>query len=258
MPASEWSAVDAAPDPRRLLSGLDTLRSEPFFAGCKARMTELLAAMPANRVLDVGCGTGEDAIALAEPAIGIERSVVMCREARSRHPDLALVAGDAAALPIRAAHVDALRADRVLQHLPDAPAALREWRRVLRRNGLLVTFDPDLTTARVDGVDQRVAGVVLNWRRRTRPGAATVHDLAAGLGSAGFVDVRVDECTLYLDDLDRADGIMGIATWGRAAGDAGLLSGDDARDWSESVRGAARAGTLRYRCTYILAAARAG
>jgi SAM-dependent methyltransferase len=258
VPPSEWSAVDAAPDPRRLLTGLDTLRAEPFFAGCKAQMTALLAATPANRVLDVGCGTGEDAIALAKPAIGIERSAVMCREARSRHPDLALVAGDAAALPIRDAHVDALRADRVLQHLPDAPAALREWRRVLGPNGLLVDFDPDLTTARVDGVDERVATVVLDWRRRTRAGAATVHTLAAALPSAGFVDVRVEQYVLDVSDLDRADGIMGLATWGRAAGAAGLLSRDDAQGWSENVRSAARAGTLRYRCTYLLASARAG
>jgi SAM-dependent methyltransferase len=221
-------------------------------------MTALLAATPAKRVLDVGCGTGEDAIALAEPAIGIDRSVVMCREARSRHADLALAAGDATALPIRAAHVDALRADRVLQHLPDAPAALREWRRVLRRRGRLVTFDPDLTTARVDGVDERVATIVLNWRRRTRPGATTVHDLATVLPSAGFVDVRVEPHVFDVSDLDRADGIVGLATWGRAAGEAGLLSRDDAQGWSESVRGAARAGTLRYLCTYLLASARAG
>lgn len=257
MPPSEWSAVDDAPDPRRLLTGLDALRAEPFFAESKARMTAILAATRADRVLDIGCGTGEDAIALAAPAIGIEGSVVMCSEARSRHPNLALVAGDAAALPIRDAQVDAVRADRVLQHLPDAPAALREWRRVLGRNGLLVCFDPDLTTARVDGVDGSTAAIVLGWRSGTRPGASTVHDLAAALRTAGFVEVQVEPLALDLTDLDRADGILGLATWGRAAADAGLLSRDDARRWSNDVRIASRGGTLRYRCTYLLAQANA-
>ena len=91
-----------------------------------------------------------------------------------------------------------------------------------------------------------------------RPGAATVHHLGEALSTAGFVDVRVEALMLDLTDLDRADGIMGLATWGRAAADAGLLSPDDAQDWSTAVRLAARTHTLRYRCTYLLAAAKAG
>ena len=257
MTQSEWSTVDAAADPRRLVSGLDTLRAEPFFAQSKARMAERLAVTPTDRVVDIGCGTGEDAIALDSWAIGIERSVVMCSEARSRHPNLALVAGDAVALPIRDAHADAVRADRVIQHLPDAPAALREWRRVLRLHGRLVCFDPDLATAQVEGVDARAATIVLGWRRATRPGAATVRDLADAIRAAGFVDVRVEPRVLDLTDLGRADGMMGLAGWGDAAADAGLLSGDDARRWSDDVHVASRAGVLRYRCTYLLASASA-
>ncbi len=258
MPDSEWSVVDDAADPRKLVTTLDVLRSEPFFAESKARLDALLAATDAARVLDIGCGTGDDVIALGREPIGIERSVVMCDEARSRHASLAVIAADATALPIRDWQADGVRADRVIQHLPDAPAALSEWRRVLRPNGRLVSFDPDLTTARVDGVDERAARVILNRRAGTRPGATSVHVLANALRAAGFVDVYVEPRVLDLRDLDRADGIMGLATWGRAAADAGALPPGDGRRWSADVRNAARAGTLRYRCTYLLAAATAG
>ena len=121
MPPSDWSVVDAASDPRRLVTGLDALRAEPFFAQSKARLAALLEPARPARILDIGCGTGEDAIALPGTAIGIERSTVMCGEARVRHRNLALIAGDALALPISEDSVDAVRADRVLQHLPDAP-----------------------------------------------------------------------------------------------------------------------------------------
>jgi SAM-dependent methyltransferase len=255
---SEWSAVDTATDPQELLSGLDALRAEPFFAESKARMAALIDRAHATRVLDVGCGTGEDAIALAAPAVGVERSIVMCTEARIRHAALALVAADATALPIRDASADALRADRVLQHLPDAPAALREWRRVLRRDGKAISFDPDLTTATIEGVDDRSAAIIRAWRVTTRPGAATVHALADAFEAAGFRDVDIDARTLELTDLGRAQGIMGLATWGRAAAAAGGLPAGDAERWSDGVHEAWRAGRLRYRCTYLLAAATAG
>jgi SAM-dependent methyltransferase len=258
VPKSEWSAVDAAADPQRLLSGLDALRSEPFFAESKQRMGTLVAGMHAARVLDVGCGTGEDAAGLNPPAVGIERSVVMCREARARHADLELVVADATAIPIRDAHVDAVRADRVLQHLPDVPAALREWRRVLQPGGRLITFDPDLATASVDGVDERAASAVLAWRVTTRPGAATLRTLQPALEASGFVEIHVEPRVLELTDLARADGIMGLATWGQAAADAGVLSPGDAQRWNDDVNTSARAGRLRYRCSYLLASAIAG
>jgi SAM-dependent methyltransferase len=258
VPESDWSAVDAAADPRRLLSGLDALRSEPFFAESKDRMATLVAGMHAARVLDVGCGTGEDAAGLDAPAIGIERSVVMCKEARARHAELELVVADAAAIPIRDAHVDAVRADRVLQHLRGVPAALREWRRVLQPGGLLITFDPDLATASVDGVDEHAASAVLAWRVTTRPGAATLRMLRPALEASGFVEIRVEPWALELTDLGRADGIMGLATWGHAAADAGVLSPGDARRWNDDVHTSARTGTLRYRCSYLLTSATAG
>jgi ubiquinone/menaquinone biosynthesis C-methylase UbiE len=258
VPQSEWSAVDAAVDPRRLLNGLDALRSEPFFAESKQRMGALVADIHAASVLDVGCGTGEDAAGLDPPAIGIERSVVMCKEARARHAELELIVADATAIPIRDAHLDAVRADRVLQHLPDVAAALREWRRVLQPGGRLITFDPDLATATVDGVDERAASTVLAWRVTTRPGAATLRMLQPALEASGFVEIHVEPRVLELTELGRADGIMGLATWGHAAADAGMLSRGDAQRWHEDVDISARVGTLRYRCSYLLASATAG
>jgi SAM-dependent methyltransferase len=256
--ASDWSRVDAADDPLRFLSGLDTLRAEPFFADSKARMAAHLAASGSTRVLDVGCGTGEDAAELTANAIfaiGIERSITMGAEARRRAPALTLTAADAQALPFRDGTTDAVRADRVIQHLPDAPAALREWHRVLSPGGRLLCFDPDLTSASVDGVDQHDAATVLAWRHGTRPGAETVHQLADALGAAGFGAVNVEPLTLDLTDLNRADGIMGLAAWGHNAAAAGELSRPAADRWHHNVHAAAANGTLRYRCTYLLGTA---
>ena len=129
---------------------------------------------------------------------------------------------------------------------------------MLRPAGHLVCFDPDLTTATVDGVDAGSAAIVLEWRHGTRPGAATVHDLAGSLHAAGFSDVHIEAAMLQLADLDRADGMMGLASWGDRAADAGMLSRVDAQHWTDDVRAAARDGSLRYRCSYVLGLARNG
>jgi hypothetical protein len=144
----------------------------------------------------------------------------------------------------------------VLQHLRDGAAALGEWRRVLRRGGMVMSFDPDLTTAGVRGVDPEVATPVLAWRAVTRPGAGVVQALERALATIGFGDIAIERTVLELDSLDRADGIMGLAGWGDLAATAGDISNRDARRWRHDVRRAHAAGTLRYRCTYVLAVGR--
>jgi SAM-dependent methyltransferase len=178
-------------------------------------------------------------------------------EARRRHRGPRFVAADARALPFGAATVSRVRVDRVVQHLDRPHDALTEWRRVLRPGGVLTVFEPDLTTARIDGLDPVSAAAVLRWRTGTRPGAGAVRDLAGALAAAGFADVRVDAVALDLDDLQRADGMMGLPEWGESAGAAGFLAPQDALRWRADAVAAAQRGTLRYSCTYLHGRARA-
>src|SRR5262249_46894831 len=154
------------------------------------------------------------------------------------------------------ASLDGVRVDRVVQHLADAAAAIGEWRRVLRGGGRLVVFEPDLTTARIEGVDPNAARAVCRWRVGARPGARAVRELGAVVAAAGLGDVRVDPAVLDVGDLGRADGIMGIADWGGAAATAGALDAAAGARWRDDVLAAAGRGTLRYVCSYVRARAR--
>jgi SAM-dependent methyltransferase len=257
---SAWSDVDATEQPDRFVIGLDRLRSDQFFAAQKERMHAALDLRAGQRVVDVGCGTGEDTATLARAggaAIGVDRSRYLLGEARRRNPSIAFVIGDARQIPIGSATVDRIWVDRVVQHLADAGTALREWRRLLRPGGVILVFEPDVASARIDGLDARVAESVLAWRIGTRAGAVVVRAFADELGRAGFAGVSVEPARLVLDDLSRADSMMGLPDWGEAAGAAGALDPSDAAGWRAASLAAAERGDLRFSSTYLLVAARA-
>lgn len=98
-----------------------------------------------QRLLDVGCGLGEAALALAPrlgvagAIVGVDASAAMVRAARSRAGatpcPVRFVVGDACAIPEPDGSFDAVRCERTLQWLADPMAAVTEMARVLRPAG---------------------------------------------------------------------------------------------------------------------------
>lgn len=95
-----------------------------------------------QRVLEVGCGAGYDAFALAEAGVeyvGIDLTAANPVRTRDHlalfnlRPSLAQA--DAEQLPFADASFDAVFSNGVLHHTPDLPASLREIARVLRPGG---------------------------------------------------------------------------------------------------------------------------
>src|SRR3954451_8878047 len=109
---------------------------------------DLLAALdlhPGQAVLDAGCGPGTDLAAMAAlvtetgTVIGVDVDESMVAEARRRTAGTRGVEvrhGDAHRLPLDAASVDRVRADRMVQHVADPAVVFAEFRRVLRPGGL--------------------------------------------------------------------------------------------------------------------------
>jgi SAM-dependent methyltransferase len=93
-----------------------------------------------ERVVDVGCGTGDLTEQLAReagvPVVAVDLSPRMADLARAR--GLPAADADIERLPFPDGTFDAVLANRVLYHLPDLDAGLAELARVLRRGGRLV------------------------------------------------------------------------------------------------------------------------
>lgn len=90
-------------------------------------------------VLEAGCGTGmilKELVAHAREATGIDLSGGMLRRASER--GLAVAQADVTCVPFADASFDVVCSFKVLAHVPDREAALRELTRVVRPGGTLL------------------------------------------------------------------------------------------------------------------------
>lgn len=92
---------------------------------------------PGARVLDVGCGPGQDLVWLTEQgfdAVGVDLSLGMLAEARKRGIEVPLIRADMRDLPFRSGSFGGIWASASLLHIPKAEAegVLRELARTVR------------------------------------------------------------------------------------------------------------------------------
>lgn len=119
-----------------------------WYRARRALVTQMLAGElpPAARVIDVGCGTGDNLAALdaaaGGPVVGVELSPYAIRHA-PRSPQGAVRVGVARAehLPFPDACADLVTSMDVIEHLDD-DAALADYHRVLRPGGKLLLTVP--------------------------------------------------------------------------------------------------------------------
>lgn len=119
-------------------------------AGWKRRLIADLPPLRPARCLDLACGTGDLARALARrfpgaEIIGLDLSVEMLALARARGSGAAqrvrYMQGDMQALPYERESIDVVTGGYALRNAPDLDAALREIHRVLRPGGTLAVLD---------------------------------------------------------------------------------------------------------------------
>jgi ubiquinone/menaquinone biosynthesis C-methylase UbiE len=181
-----FSDVDAG-EGRALIDYLDLVTR--ISAGDKQKTFSAQQIGAGMHVLDVGCGTGDDVRAIAElvgeagRAVGIDPSRVMIDEALERGvpSNAEFLVGSAGDLPFGDAAFDAVRAERVFQHLADADSAASEIRRVLKPLGTALLLDQDWETLCVAGAHRDVT------RRIVRAFADHVANGLAGREARGVL-----------------------------------------------------------------------
>ena len=205
---SRYAKLDDAADPAFFVDLMDQLREVPDFVALKRTMLEALRPAPGQRVLDVGCGPGDDVREIAVRlvpggfAAGLDRSAVMIDEARRRSATVDLPVefhtGDACSLPFPDNSFDACRAERTLVHVDDPNRAVAEMVRVTRPGGRLVVFEGHSAGAEIEGEDPQLMQTMAECFTRRLPNGWVADQLPAMCEAAGIVDLEIRSVELSM------------------------------------------------------------
>jgi ubiquinone/menaquinone biosynthesis C-methylase UbiE len=170
---TRWGTVDGTADPGAFIEYLDTVASLEVVRELKARSYELLCPREGHKLLDLGCGLGDDVRTLAARVgvtgrvVGIDASEVMITEARRRSRGLDLpgefVVADVLHTGLPDNCFDGCRAERLFVHLANPAAALAEMVRVVKPGAPLVVLDADWETLIVDSPQRMVTRKLFNF-----------------------------------------------------------------------------------------------
>jgi ubiquinone/menaquinone biosynthesis C-methylase UbiE len=230
-----------------LVTRLEARGRHPRFVGMMRDYLDAMAIDSARSVLDLGCGTGVAARAVAgRPGFsgrvtGIDRSPHLVAAAARLARDGGVAAkvefraGDSHSLALRDAEFDAVVAHTLFSHLDDPGSVLREIVRVLRPGGKVGIFDGDyasMTFAADDPAEGKaideaiIAAIVTNPR--------VMRQMPQLLREAGL---EIEAAFPYvLAEVGRADfWDSAIKSLVRLLPKAGVMTEAQAADWAAAM-----------------------
>lgn len=196
-----YTRVDRVRDPQAMVTHMDRMQAMDPFREVKLQNLALLGLRPGARILDVGCGPGDDARMIGEivgptgSVVGVDASETMVATARQRLEGLDLPVEyrvmDAASLDFEGDTFDGSRADRVLQHVEDPERVLAEMIRVTKPGGVVAISDTDWGTIALDMSNRAMVRWMTTMISERIPNGWIGRELPRLFRSAGLQTIEV-------------------------------------------------------------------
>jgi ubiquinone/menaquinone biosynthesis C-methylase UbiE len=236
---TQFGNVDATENAQPFISFLD--KAAAILREGKESGYEMLRLREGQHVLDVGCGTGDDARRLAELVgspgftMGLDSSKSMAAEAKRRGSTLGkrveFAVGDAQHLPMDDSMFDACRAERVLQHVESPALALSEMVRVVRPGGRVMVFDADHGMAAINARDRATTSAILSTFQRNLRNPWIGRQLPGLFRAAGLRDVETRIVPFPFTELGVARALVDFEGLARQCTAEGVLTATAASQW---------------------------
>lgn len=219
-----------------------------FLRKLKAHSYSPFSAIKQGTVIDLGCGTGIDAINLAGMlgpqvnVVGIDHDPAMlakATEASAAVPNVRFQLGDAKKIDFEDDSVSGLRAERLVQHLPDPQAAFQEIRRVLAKGQPLAIIETvwnslNFYTRHID-IESKIRDYLTGSKVNNGWAAQRLTD---DLATNGFSDIRFETFCMIGRSLDEANRYIWIGHMLEEMRAKGLLSEAEHAEFSGTMAAA--------------------
>lgn len=250
----QFSDVDHATDPQALTAYLDGVADLPTVLAYKEAVLDALDPRHGERMLDVGCGLGDDARKLADRvgpeghvlALDYSRSMVALTlsAASGAEGRVRGVVADARRMPLPDRRFDGTRCDKVLQHVDDPGRAVTEMVRVTREGGRIVIAEPDWRTFAVTAPVPEVGAELGRYACDSIAAGWVGSHVGELLQQAGAVDVSVFRHGLVADDLEAADRLFRVRDFVEGASREGRILPSQGLAWIEAAAAVSEEGTF--------------
>jgi len=225
-----------------------------LFGGYKKRGLQFLQLAPGQQVLDVGCGTGEDAAAIAGivgptgKVFGVDNNETMLFAARQLATKNGLTISfeqaDADNLPYASNSFDRTRSDRVFQHLHRPAEALAEMERVTKSGGWVSVLDVDWASMLIDSANPALTRTILDYHYRHHVNGSAGTQLYRLFKEASLADVEAYAESVCVTEWPIAAMIWGLDAITRKAVVEGVVSEADMNTWIADLDQRSRDGTF--------------
>lgn len=200
---TRFTEVDLTADARFFVDFMDHANAQPDRQRFRKIIAERLNISAGDRVLDVGCGTGDDVRMLASlvgptgRVIGIDASKSMIDVAHQRSRSSALpvsfAVGNAFSLDFLDDAFDACRCETVLMHVDGEPSdAIAEMVRVTRPGGRVVVFDVHWDAVVIDHPDRSLTREIVHVACDAVRHGWIGGQLPRFMDNAGLTDIQVE------------------------------------------------------------------